>query len=245
MSVLPIVFENEEIIIVNKPKGVAVQGGEGVKHPLDEVLAQQVGYKIYPVHRLDKDTSGLLVVAKNSKAAHTWIELIAGGKVKKVYNALCFGLPKNTGCREPENAVGKTGTFTAAVGKDKKPAFTSYKILKSKRVIFKNPSSEAPGDPLEGSQGEKQEEIVSLLELQLGTGRMHQIRIHLSQEGCPIVADDKYGLFKKNKQIKKLLGIKDLQLVALRLQFPLGNTTKTLEIPLPDHMKKALESLEM
>ena len=57
MSVLPIVFENEEIFVVNKPKGVAVQGGEGVKHPLDEMLTQQVGYKIYPVHRLDKDTS--------------------------------------------------------------------------------------------------------------------------------------------------------------------------------------------
>ena len=67
MSVLPIVFENEEIFVVNKPKGVAVQGGEGVKHPLDEMLTQQVGYKIYPVHRLDKDTSGLLVVAKTQK----------------------------------------------------------------------------------------------------------------------------------------------------------------------------------
>lgn len=230
MSVLPIVFENEEIFVVNKPKGVAVQGGEGVKHPLDEMLTQQVGYKIYPVHRLDKDTSGLLVVAKNSKAAHTWIQLIAGGKVKKIYNALCFGLPHNL---KPETAVGKTGTFTAAVGKDKKPAFTAYKILKSKKVIFEN------------SEGESQEEIVSLLELQLGTGRMHQIRIHLSQEGCPIVADDKYGLFKKNKWIKKQLGIKDLQLAAVQLQLPVGNTQKTLKICLPQHMIKALMALEL
>ena len=92
MKEIPIIYENNEILIVNKRAGLAVQGGEGVKNPLDSLLSEQLGAKVYPVHRLDKETSGLLVVAKTSAAAHLWTGIIASGQVKKEYQALCFGL---------------------------------------------------------------------------------------------------------------------------------------------------------
>ena len=65
MKQIPIIYENEEILIINKPAGIAVQGGKDIAHPLDKELAIQVGYPIYLVHRLDRDTAGLMIVAKS------------------------------------------------------------------------------------------------------------------------------------------------------------------------------------
>ncbi len=93
MKTFSIIFENDEILLVNKEAGVSVQGGSGIAHPLDEELSIQLGYKIFLVHRLDKETSGILVVAKNAQAAAKWTNLISGGKVKKEYVAVCFGIP--------------------------------------------------------------------------------------------------------------------------------------------------------
>ena len=84
---------------------------------------------------------------------------------------------------------------------------------------------------------------ISLLELTLGTGRTHQIRIHLSLAGCPILADDRHGNFKVNKLIRKSLGIKTLQLAATRLTLPLEGRPATFQVPLPPHMASALEAL--
>ena len=75
---------------------------------------------------------------------------------------------------------------------------------------------------------------VSLLELTLGTGRTHQIRIHLAQNGCPIIADDKYGNFKTNKILRRYAKIKTLQLAATKLTLPINGKNTTFEIPLPD-----------
>ena len=91
MNKLQILFENDEIRVINKPQGLAVQGGKDVKVSVDTELALQTGEKIYPVHRLDKETCGILVTAKSPKAATKWTNLIASKKVKKTYHALCFG----------------------------------------------------------------------------------------------------------------------------------------------------------
>ena len=72
MERISVLFENEEILVVNKPFGLAVQGGKGVGRSLDDELSAQVGYRVHLVHRLDKDTSGILVVAKNTQSAATW-----------------------------------------------------------------------------------------------------------------------------------------------------------------------------
>ena len=235
MKEIPIIYENNEILIVNKRAGLAVQGGEGVKNPLDSLLCEQLGVKVYPVHRLDKETSGLLVVAKTSAAAHLWTGLIASGQVKKEYQALCFGLVQGL---KSSAALGKTGRLTqkVQVAGAGKTAETFYQVAGIFPVAEIAPLAEQMADL--GTNP-----LFSLLNLTLGTGRTHQIRIHLAQAGCPILADDKHGNFKVNKLVKKAVGIKTLQLAATRLTIPLEGRATTFQIPLPPHMEKALSVL--
>ena len=236
MKEIPIVYENNEILIVNKRAGLAVQGGEGVKNPLDSLLCEQLGVKVYPVHRLDKETSGLLVVAKTSAAAHLWTGLIASGQVKKEYQALCFGLVQGL---KSSSALGKTGRLTqkVQVAGAGKTAETFFQVA----GVF--PAAEIAGMKEQlGDLGENP--LFSLMNLTLGTGRTHQIRIHLAQAGCPILADDKHGNFKVNKLVKKAVGIKTLQLAATRLTIPLEGRATTFQIPLPSHMEAALAVLK-
>lgn len=225
MKQTEILFENEEILVINKDAGVSVQGGAGIAHPLDEELSKQLGYKVYLVHRLDKETSGLMVVAKSSVAAGKWISLIAGKQVKKEYEAVCIGFPMLKGKKVNE------GTLTDNVVKAGREmsAVTMFKVKKS--GIVKIPSEQPEND--------KDVEL-SLLHLTLGTGRMHQIRIHLAKAGAPIAADDKHGNFKMNKVIRKR-GIKTLCLCSVKLSIPVGGKVKVFEIPLPEHIQKAVE----
>lgn len=80
MISVPIIYENQEIIIINKKQGISVQGGEGVSRPLDKMLSAELGYPVYLVHRLDKETEGLLIVAKSPAAAKKWTNLIGGNR---------------------------------------------------------------------------------------------------------------------------------------------------------------------
>lgn len=235
MKEIPIIYENNEILIVNKRAGLAVQGGEGVKNPLDSLLSEQLGAKVYPVHRLDKETSGFLVVAKTSAAAHLWTGLIASGQVKKEYQALCFGLVQGL---KSNSALGKTGRLTqrVQVAGAGKTAETFYQVA----GIFPAAEIAAMAEQV-ADLGTNP--LFSLLNLTLGTGRTHQIRIHLAQSGCPILADDKHGNFKVNKLIKKAVGIRTLQLAATRLTIPLEGRATTFQIPLPPHMEEALSVL--
>jgi 23S rRNA pseudouridine955/2504/2580 synthase len=120
MNPLPALFENQEIIVVNKPSGLAVQGGKGIVHSVDTVLAAQTGGKVYPVHRLDRDTAGVLVVAKTRDAARFWAGLFASHGVVKEYEALCVGtLPQ---------AGGLLSTPAGKKGREKE-ALTEYRVL--------------------------------------------------------------------------------------------------------------------
>ena len=85
MNTIPILYDNDEIFVINKPSGLPVQGGQGIKHSLDVDFSEQVGFKVYLVHRLDKDTCGLMIVTKNPIAANKWTKLIASKIAKKEY----------------------------------------------------------------------------------------------------------------------------------------------------------------
>ena len=198
---IPIIYENEEILIINKPAGLAVQGGQGVVHSVDRDFSDQLGYKIYLVHRLDKDTSGLMVVAKNPVAAAKWTKLIGSKVVKKEYIAVCAG-------RMPA----KSGVINETIVQhgETKTAVTHYQVLK---------------------EWDQDDIPMCKLRLVLETGRMHQIRIHLAKNNCPIAGDDQHGNFKLNKLLKKACGIKRLQLSAVRLTIPLAGKEKVFEIP--------------
>jgi 23S rRNA pseudouridine955/2504/2580 synthase len=229
MNQLQILFENDEIRIINKPCGLAVQGGKDVKTSVDTELAIQTGEKIYPVHRLDKETAGILVTAKSPSAATKWTNLIGSKKVKKQYHAICFG--------KFEKTSGKFDISLIDKGVEKR-AVTFYKVISSieNLCLQENPSEKFN---------------FSLLELTLETGRMHQIRKHLAQNKTPILADDKYGDFKLNKLIKKELGIKKMMLLAKILVVNSPEDKKNIapdgkiEIPYPEYFLQALEKLDL
>ena len=209
MKDIPVLYDDDDILVVNKPCGIAVQGGEGITVTILDILERQTCTKIYPVHRLDKDTAGILVVARSSRAAAEYSKHIADGALVKKYRAVCFGEPKT-----------KAGVIKLPAGRsgNEKPAETSYIV-----------ESTANG--------------CSLLSLELGTGRMHQIRIHLASTGCPIIADDKYGDFKRNREVRTQYKIRKLQLASCSLLLPIGASSVLFTVPLPEHMIACLDAL--
>ncbi|MCK9170074.1 MAG: RluA family pseudouridine synthase [Treponema sp.] len=212
MKTIPILYENDEIFIINKPSGIPVQGGVGITHSLDRELPEQTGSSIYLVHRLDQDTAGLMVVAKNPAAAARWTKLIAGHDVRKEYDAVCIG-----------KFTQKAGKITETIEQhgEKRDAVTLFQV---KREAFV---------PCDGSLMLP----VSLVRLTLETGRMHQIRIHLAKQGCPVAGDDQHGNFKQNKLLRKAAGVKRLMLAAVTLTIPLNGGLEIFSVPLPEHMQ--------
>lgn len=197
MNPIPIIYQDQEIFIINKRAGLAVQGGPKISHSLDQELAQQTGQKVYLVHRLDKDTSGLMIVAKNPQAANKWTKLIGSKEVKKEYIAICAGSLKEKKGQISEDIIQHGLT---------KRAVTHYQVEKEWQVEVEGT------DPIPMCQ----------IRLLLETGRMHQIRIHLAKQGCPIAGDDQHGNFKLNKLLRKAAGIKSLQLFSVKLSLPLN-----------------------
>ncbi|MDR1220771.1 MAG: RluA family pseudouridine synthase [Treponema sp.] len=219
---IPVLFENDECMALDKPAGLAAQGGKGVGASLDSILTAEFPQRPLLVHRLDKDTSGVILVAKNREAASFFGGLFsaedrgAGGGVIKRYLALCKGTPA------PEAGGIRLDLEVKGAWKT---AETRYKKINERRVAIEN-----------------SEELFSLLEIELGTGRMHQIRRHLAGIGNPIAGDDKYGDFKLNKRLRKRFGVKRLLLHASRLIIPAAAISKSggafeidVSSPLPDY----------
>ncbi|MGL4986486.1 MAG: RluA family pseudouridine synthase [Treponemataceae bacterium] len=217
MKILDVLYQNEEIVIINKPAGLATQGGKGILHSVDTVLEQQYGKKLHLVHRLDKDTAGILIVAKNPVAAKKYTQLIASDAVKKNYCALCIGKPSV-----------KEGFITSEIeqnGKTKQAqTFFCCEKISKKELSHKQISIE---------------QNFSKIFFTLKTGRMHQIRIHAAKNNFPLIGDDKYGNFADNKILAKTFGIKKLQLASFSLEIPINNHIKKFSIPLPAHMIEA------
>lgn len=213
MNSIQIIYENDEIYVINKPSGLPVQGGEKITHSLDEDFAKQVGNKVYLVHRLDKETSGLMIVAKNPVSSNKWTKLISSKMVSKEYIAICVGSLKQKKGIIKENLV-QHG--------EEKFAVTQYQVEKEVEFSYFD----------EKDQIEKKL-ILSKIRLKLETGRMHQIRIHLAKQNCPIAGDDVHGNFKINKILKKQLKVKNLLLSSVRLSLP---DNMVFEIPLEKEM---------
>ena len=211
MNSIPILYENDELLVINKPSGLAVQGGEGIHHSLDKDFSLELGYKIFLVHRLDKDTAGLMIVAKSPSAAAKWTKLIASKAVKKEYVAICIGTVS------PEKGVIEESVVQHGM---EKKARTNYILEEKYNFDFEDEAF-----------------CLSKMRLKLDTGRMHQIRIHLSKKNCPIAGDEQHGNFKLNKILKKKLGIKKLMLVSQNLTLTLDEGIKEFRIELPDYMQ--------
>jgi 23S rRNA pseudouridine955/2504/2580 synthase len=173
-----ILFEDERLIAINKPSGLATQGGSLIDISVDDFLTAQnlapnnpVGQKLQLVHRLDKDTSGILLIAKNSKAAEFFTDAFRNKAIKKTYLALVNGECKKT------NGVINIPLRKQLTGKNEKvrPDFADGKEAITEFRMLKNFGDHA------------------LLELNPLTGRTHQIRVHCKEMGHPVINDMKYG----------------------------------------------------
>ena len=221
-SQFPIVFEDAALLVIDKPAGVAVHGGSGVSYGVIESLraARPQAKVLELAHRLDRDTSGLLILAKKRSALVELHRLLREGEVKKVYVAVVKGVLDKTmlEIRAPlRKYVSAKGERRVSVGEGGREAVTRVKALKSGRDY-------------------------SVLEVRLLTGRTHQIRVHLAHAGHPILGDDKYGDFSLNHALAKQ-GVRRLFLHARRLEFahPISGEHVELEAKLPDDMRAFVE----
>ncbi|MCL4256954.1 MAG: RluA family pseudouridine synthase [Anaerolineales bacterium] len=225
---LDVVFENEDVFIVNKPAGMVVHpaAGHNTSTLIHAALAhapqiEGVGGELRPglVHRLDKDTSGLIVLAKNDAAQHALQAQFQQRVAQKTYIALVDGRPTTP-----------TGRIEAAIGRDPR---------ERKRMAVVRSSSSRGREAVSEYRTLEEFEEHTLLEVDIHTGRTHQIRVHLAFIGCPVAGDTVYGRRKPSLPLKRQF----LHAARLGLTLPGEREMRTFTAPLPADLQHALNNL--
>ena len=227
MELPPILFEDEHLLAVDKPAGLAAHGGSGIAHGLIERLRAARPAQVFLElgHRLDRETSGVLLLAKSRKALLGLHRQLRDGEVDKRYLALVAGdwVDDRRHVRVAlTKYLTKEGERRVAVDADGMASHTIF-ALRERLGHF------------------------SLLEAQLKTGRTHQIRVHLAHLGFPIVGDDKYGDFELNRRVAKgefgiVLKRMFLHAYAVRLAHPVTGEALAIEARLPPDCEEFLRS---
>jgi len=223
---LDVVYEDHDVIVINKPKGLVVHPGAGTKEPtlVHGLLAQVTDLSgingvLRPgiVHRIDKDTSGLLIVAKNDLAHQSLAQQLKHKTLRRSYYALVHGVIAH-----------EFGTIDAPIGRDNHD--------RTKMSVVERNSKEARTN---FKVIERFKEY-TLVECELETGRTHQIRVHMQYIGYPIVGDPKYAG-------RKTLATNGQLLHAFRLQFvhPRTNEVQVVSVDLPEAFQKVLEEIRL
>ena len=223
---LNIIYEDNDIVVINKEKGMVVHPGNG---NLEGTLVNAVlnhckgtlsgiGGEIRPgiVHRLDKDTSGLIIVAKNDKAHINLSEQIKNREVKKIYTALVRGIiPENEATINMPIGRSNVDRKKMAVRKDGKEAITHIKV-------------------------EKRYNGYTLIKVKIDTGRTHQIRVHMAQIGYPVIGDEVYSNGKNEFNVHGQM----LHSTILEFKHPITGEKMHLEAELPEYFKNILKILD-
>jgi|UniRef100_A0A7V3VU22 23S rRNA pseudouridine1911/1915/1917 synthase len=237
---LDIMYEDEDIIVVNKQKGIIVHPARGhFEHTMVNALLYHCGRlptltdEVRPgvLHRLDKDTTGLIVFAKTDLALSNLGKAIAQRKIQKKYDVLCWGSP---GLKE--------GTIEAPIGRSS--------LMRTKMAVTPLGSKMAITRYLTLERFP----VASYLKVWLITGRTHQIRVHLNYIGCPVIGDKEYGgrnpgviresiYLNHFKEILKLIDRQALHASELTFNHPRTNKELHFIAPLPDDMKCVLDYL--
>jgi 23S rRNA pseudouridine955/2504/2580 synthase len=225
-----VIFEDSHLLVIDKPAGVAVHGGSGVSFGVIEQLrASRPDAKFLElVHRLDRDTSGLLLLAKKRSALTNLHEQMRDGHTDKRYLTMVAGDWKNA-------------------RQHIKLALHKYTTADGERRVTVSDEGGQPSHTIFSLQ--KKFEGFALLEAELKTGRTHQIRVHLSSSGFPILGDDKYGDFALNKALQKATesrgALKRMFLHAHQITFthPESGKNMTLNAPLAAECERFLVSL--
>ncbi len=219
-----VLHRDKDVLVLNKPAGLAVQGGSGLRRNLDAMLdALRFGASERPrlVHRLDKDTSGVLVLARNAAAARKLTAAFRSKKVRKLYWAVVVGVPRpaegmiNLALAKTPGPRGEK--VTAGVGGGKK-AVTYFRLI--------------------DRAGRK----AAWVALEPLTGRTHQLRVHAVTLGTPILGDGKYGGRDAFLDGEDIAGQLHLHARALRIPHPFEGILKAVA-PLPEHMRKTFKAL--
>jgi 23S rRNA pseudouridine955/2504/2580 synthase len=236
----PVLLEDEHLIAVDKPSGVAVHGGSGVSFGVIEQLRQaRPGAKFLElVHRLDRETSGILLVAKKRSALTGLQDQFRERETGKTYLALVKGAwpAGNKVIDVPLHKYLQADgeRRVKVVAKDDPDGMRAITLVKVARRISL---------PLAAAQARSEDASAAgtftLLEVTIKTGRTHQIRVHLASQGHPIAGDDKYGDFELNKLLQRQ-GLKRMFLHAWRLQFNHPSSGERIELmsALPPELQK-------
>ncbi|HZQ69192.1 MAG TPA: RluA family pseudouridine synthase [Terriglobales bacterium] len=238
---LNVVYEDNDLAVINKPAGMMVHAGAGASEDernrgtLVNALLHRfralsdVGGELRPgiVHRLDKDTSGLILVAKNDEAHRRLAEQFSGRQVKKTYIALVHGWPKQD-----------RGTINASISRD---------LVRRTRMTTRRASGrEAITHYTVKQRIESRYGKFTLLELQIDTGRTHQIRVHLSSLGHPVAGDTLYGApgEMKSRTGKVALERNFLHAAALRFEHPMSGEALSFSCELPEELQEFLRKIQ-
>ncbi len=221
-----ILYEDQDLLVFDKPAGLAVQGGTGqVRHVdgISKFLADNDGEPLKLLHRLDKDTSGALIMAKSINTARKFGDLFKRGKVKKTYWAIVVGVPK------PLSGIVE-GRLQKRIVLGKEKMIAASDVGKLSRSRYRT---------LDYTSG-----TAALLELCPETGRTHQLRVHCNELGTPILGDGKYG--GKKSFITTLSSTRHLHLHARIIEFPTSDSSNFRVVaPLPVHIRESLEKLQL
>jgi len=224
-----VVFEDETLLVIDKPAGVAVHGGSGVDFGVIEQLrqARPEARFLELAHRLDRETSGLLMIAKKRSALTRLHALFRDGGIDKRYLALVKGHWRDQlrNIRLPLlKYLTAEGERRVRVSSEGKEAHSVVRLLEHRLC--------GP-------------DVTSLIEIELRTGRTHQIRVHLAHLGFPILGDEKYGDFALNRDLQKR-GLKRMFLHATSMRLPHPQTGNRLDLfsPLPTETENFLNRLE-
>jgi 23S rRNA pseudouridine955/2504/2580 synthase len=216
-----VIFEDADYLVLDKPAGVASHGGSGISFGAIELLrASRPDESLELAHRLDRDTSGVLVLARKRSSLLALQDLIRDGDVTKQYLALLTGNPPKTkfDVNAPlRKSVLQGGERMVRVDDSGKPALTTFKVIDS--------FAEA-----------------SFAEVTLHTGRTHQIRVHSQHAGFPVAGDEKYGLRDANMRFRES-GLRRLFLHAARFEFNRNGKTYSFSAPLAPELASVLDEL--
>ena len=221
-----IIFEDSRFLVLNKPSGLAVHGGSGLKYGVIEglrALRPDAPY-LELVHRLDRETSGCLLIAKKRSALRRFHEMLRENKVDKRYWALVKG-----------EWFGKTRIVDAPLRKNE--------LRSGERIVVVDESGKASRSAIRPLSISEQ---ATLVEVKLETGRTHQARVHCASIGQPIAGDEKYGDREFNQFVRSK-GLKRLFLHAVSLRFTLEPDETPIEIsaPLSDDLRQLLDLLKL
>ena len=229
-----ILFEDEHLLVLNKPSGLPVQGGSRTHRHVDRylaALARKTGAHCRLVHRLDRDTSGALVVAKSRRIAATLGRLFASRAVRKIYWAVVHGAP------HPKQGMIENDLVKIRTRKGERMAVAAA-LPADARIIGQPQPAKSRYNVLATAADDAANDVASWVSLKPTTGRTHQLRVHMAQLGHPILGDARYGGLAGMDRLPQGVG-KKLHLHARRISFPHPESGEIIDItaPLPPHME--------